>query len=160
MCHINIRYYSNLRDMLYRVDIHILINKQWTDELLAMRNWMICLLVWLMLFNPFVPNAPFFYFLKTSEYCKVFWCFHGVEKGCIGNKWVNEENNLLCHLLKLPNASRWIDMLSLNWKKVLLLKGILDYFVKTFCLFSLFPWSFWFWSSVMLAVPYMIRNLF
>ena len=25
-------------------------------------------------FNPFVPIAPF------------FWCFHGVEKGCIGNE--------------------------------------------------------------------------
>ena len=36
-------------------------------------------------FNPFVPNAPFIYPLKTSE-----GCFQGVEKGCIGNKWVNE----------------------------------------------------------------------
>ena len=40
-------------------------------------------------FNPFVPNAPFLYPLKTSENLKVFWCFQGVEKGCIGNKWVN-----------------------------------------------------------------------
>ena len=38
--------------------------------------------------NPFVPNAPFLYPLKTSENCKVFWCFQGVEKGCIGNEWV------------------------------------------------------------------------
>ena len=30
--------------------------------------------------NPFVPNAPFLYPLKT---------FQGVEKGCIGNEWVN-----------------------------------------------------------------------
>ena len=37
--------------------------------------------------NPFVPNAPFLYPLKT-EIRKVFWCFHGVEKGCIGNEWV------------------------------------------------------------------------
>ena len=29
-------------------------------------------------FNPFVPNAPFHYFLR----------FQGVEKGDIGNKWV------------------------------------------------------------------------
>ena len=28
-----------------------------------------------------VPNAPFLLLLKT--------CFQGVEKGCIGNKWVN-----------------------------------------------------------------------
>ena len=32
--------------------------------------------------NPFVTNAPFLYHLKTSENRK------GVEKGCIGNKWV------------------------------------------------------------------------
>ena len=32
-------------------------------------------------FNPFVPNAPFLYPLKI--------CFQGVEKGCIGNEWVN-----------------------------------------------------------------------
>ena len=40
-------------------------------------------------FNPFVPNALFLYPLKTSENHKVFWCFQGVEKGCIGNKWAN-----------------------------------------------------------------------
>ena len=34
-----------------------------------------------MQFNPFVPNAPFLYLT-------VFWCFQGVEKGCIGNEWV------------------------------------------------------------------------
>ena len=34
--------------------------------------------------NPFVPNAPFLY-------RKVFWCFQGVKKGCIGNEWVNCE---------------------------------------------------------------------
>ena len=41
------------------------------------------------LLNPFVPNAPFVYPLKTSENSKVFWCFQGVEKGYIGNEWVN-----------------------------------------------------------------------
>ena len=30
------------------------------------------------LVNPFVRNAPFLYPLKTSENCKVFWCFQGV----------------------------------------------------------------------------------
>ena len=38
--------------------------------------------------NPFVPNAPFLYLLKISKNLTVFWCFQGVEKGCIGNKWV------------------------------------------------------------------------
>ena len=44
---------------------------------------------WLLtLFNPFVLNAPFLYPLKASEKRKVFWCFQGVEKRCIGNEWV------------------------------------------------------------------------
>ena len=40
--------------------------------------------------NPFVPNAPFLYLLKTSEKLTVLWCFQGKEKGCIGNEWVNK----------------------------------------------------------------------
>ena len=36
--------------------------------------------------NPFVPNAPFLYPLKTSEIFMVL--FLGLEKGCIGNRWV------------------------------------------------------------------------
>ena len=40
-------------------------------------------------FNPFVPDAPFLYSLKTSKNLTVFWCFQGVEKGCIRNKWNN-----------------------------------------------------------------------
>ena len=43
----------------------------------------------IQLFNPFVPNASFLYPLKTEENLTVFWCFQGVEKGCIGNEWVN-----------------------------------------------------------------------
>ena len=35
--------------------------------------------------NLFVPNAPFLYPLKTSQKLQVFWCFQGIEKGCIGN---------------------------------------------------------------------------
>ena len=38
--------------------------------------------------NPFVPNVPFLHPLQTSENRKIFWCFQGVEKGCIGYKWV------------------------------------------------------------------------
>ena len=40
------------------------------------------------LINPFVPNAPFLYPLKTSEKFTVFLCFQWVEKGCIRNGWV------------------------------------------------------------------------
>ena len=39
----------------------------------------------LFAFNPFVLSAPVLYPLKTSE---TFWYFQGVEKWCIGNKWV------------------------------------------------------------------------
>ena len=42
-----------------------------------------------LLFNRFVPNAPFLYPLKTSENHKVLWCFQEVGKAYIGNKWVN-----------------------------------------------------------------------
>ena len=38
--------------------------------------------------NPFVPNAPFLYPLKTSENLTVFLCFQGVQKECIGNEWI------------------------------------------------------------------------
>ena len=38
--------------------------------------------------NPFVLSAPFLYLLKTPENLKIFWCFQGVEKKCIGNEWV------------------------------------------------------------------------
>ena len=68
--------------------------------------------------DPFVPNAPFLYPLKTSENLLisfdtpwkhqktsdfliflgaikkdqwVFWCFQEIEKGCILNEWVKNE---------------------------------------------------------------------
>ena len=41
-------------------------------------------------FNPFVPNAPFLYPLKTSENLQ------GFEKGCIGNEWVKIVFNVDC----------------------------------------------------------------
>ena len=39
-------------------------------------------------FNPFDPNVPFLYSLKTSENRKIFWYFQGVEKGCTANEWI------------------------------------------------------------------------
>ena len=38
----------------------------------------------LHVFDPFVPNAPFLYLLKTSENIR------GVEKGGVGNEWVKK----------------------------------------------------------------------
>ena len=43
--------------------------------------------------NLFIPSAPFLYPPEISENRKVFWCFQGIEKGCIGNKWVNERHS-------------------------------------------------------------------
>ena len=41
----------------------------------------------------FVPIYPFSIPLKTSENCKVFWCFQGVEKGALGsNGLINIRN--------------------------------------------------------------------
>lgn len=45
------------------------------------------------LLNPFVPNESFFYPLKTSGNLKIFLCFQGVDKECIGNEWVNIKFN-------------------------------------------------------------------
>ena len=42
-----------------------------------------------LVFNLFIPNSYFFNPLKTSENRNIFWCFQGVKKGWIGNKWVN-----------------------------------------------------------------------
>ena len=41
--------------------------------------------------NPFVPNAPFLYPRKYQKTLGFFLYFKGVEKGCIGNKWVKEK---------------------------------------------------------------------
>ena len=39
--------------------------------------------------NPFFPNAPFLP-LENIRKPQGLWCFYGVQKGCIGNKWVNK----------------------------------------------------------------------
>ena len=58
-----------------------------------------CNLLGSYVFNAFVPNAPFLYSLKTSESRKISWCFQGLEKRCIRNKWVNTLFNLFDVLL-------------------------------------------------------------
>ena len=57
----------------------------------------------MFLINSFVPNAPFLYSLKTSENRKAFWCFQGVEKGCIGSKWVRIEYDKTIAIAKISN---------------------------------------------------------
>ena len=46
--------------------------------------------------NPFNTSGPFLYPLKTSENRKE------LEKGCIGNKWVNEITWIFCN--KIPTG--------------------------------------------------------
>ena len=62
------------------------------------------------LINPFIPNAPFLYPLKTPENNKVFSCDQWVEKGCIGNKWVQIST---CYYSHNPNC---VDNLLTNQK--------------------------------------------
>ena len=49
-----------------------------------------------LIINPFVPNAPFLYPRKHQKALTIFWCFQGVEKGCIGNEWVKFRHVFLC----------------------------------------------------------------
>ena len=38
--------------------------------------------------SPFVPSAPFLYPRNNQKTVRFSNVFRGVEKGCIGNKWV------------------------------------------------------------------------
>ena len=62
--------------------------------------------------NPFFPNVPFLYPLKTNH--KVF-CFQGVEKGFLGNEWVN-----MCYsgILKKPGNLKTPERSNLRLDKV------------------------------------------
>ena len=62
-------------------------------------DWWKILLFSEAVLNPFVPNAPFLYPVKTSENLTVSWCFQGVEKECVGNEWVNIRNRCLLNVL-------------------------------------------------------------
>ena len=58
------------------------------------------------IFNQFVPSAPFLYPLKTSENRK------GVQKGCIGNKWVKLRRIFTKNLLNIYATSLSSDIIS------------------------------------------------
>ena len=64
-----------------------------------------------ILFNPFFPNATFFYPLKTSENRKVFQCFQGVEKGCI--ECVKRK---ISHSKKQKKKKKGSPLLGISWK--------------------------------------------
>ena len=63
-----------------------------------------------MRINPFVPNVPFLNLLKTLENRIVFWFFQRVEKGCIGNEWINKEEYLVIHF-----QSNEVDNPCVDW---------------------------------------------
>ena len=78
-------------------------NSDWKDNLISKNFFLISLMNtyftnipknWIQKslpnLNPFVPKAPFLYPLKTWKNLWVFWFFQGVEKECIGNKWVKQ----------------------------------------------------------------------
>ena len=85
--------------------------------------------------NPFVPNAPFFCLLKTSG-SLTFFCFQGVEKGCIGKEWANETKRKLDNLCKGKDMifinNNNIDSTCLNRSKLHLNKGGTSVLIKHF----------------------------
>ena len=74
---------------------------KFNDELKRV-NWMMSVIrktnYYFVHRNPYAPNAPFLYPLKTSENLKIFCCFQGVEKRCIRNNWVNWKIHSSSHL--------------------------------------------------------------
>ena len=69
-----------------------------------------------LLFKPFVSNAPLYLFSTVFLYgfslrflyFTVFWCFQGVEKGCIENEWVKEIVYWLLPHLSLHWLIMWV----------------------------------------------------
>ena len=47
-----------------------------------------------LFFNPFIPNAPFLYPLKTSAILTVFRCFQKIEETCIGTNMLALKRSL------------------------------------------------------------------
>ena len=61
-----------------------------------------------ILINPFAPNTPFLYPLKTSENLTVFWSFQGVEKECIGDTWAHSNYEFShSHMLHRLMSTQW-----------------------------------------------------
>ena len=67
---------------------------------------------------------PFSTPLKTSENLTVFWCFQGLEEGCIGSKCVNSflANSLNVYPLKIPETF-WFSVFFMGCKKRTLVRN-------------------------------------
>ena len=63
--------------------------KVWTNlSKFVAKFWWIWTLITSKVLNPFVPNAPFLYPLKTLENFTVFWCLRGKRKVALGKNWL------------------------------------------------------------------------
>ena len=92
----------------------------------------------------FFPMHPF------STPWKHFWYFQGVEKGCIGNKWVNCPNTSASISVKM-DGSVHSEQLSLKILRLLSFPSKLDLSVRNVCIgqtfskkigFFVFLWSY------------------
>ena len=72
---------------------------------------------WRLSGKPFVPNAPFLYPLKISENLAVFCCCQGVEKGCIGNNWVNSVIRFILFIWIVLSSDTYFNLFVLSWDK-------------------------------------------
>ena len=71
------------------------------------------------------PMHPFSSPLKISENLTVFWCFQGVEKGCIRNKWVNRIYvNSIKVVIMRGNFMKWNFKIRLEHKLLSFVVGI------------------------------------
>ena len=57
----------------------------------------------------FFPMHPLSNPLKTPENLAFFWRFQRIEKGCIGNEWVNEGKTFFCSMIY------WLNNLFTNY---------------------------------------------
>ena len=78
---------GNIWSRRYVISISCCLQQVSTEYSVFLINFSLCGICNINI-NPFVLNAPFLYPLKTSENLTAFWCFQGIEKGCIGNEWV------------------------------------------------------------------------
>ena len=113
-------FFKTRRCPLFRVLLYLQLSLFWSFENVSHSPLQVTFI------NPFVPNVPFLYPLKTSENLIVFCCFLGVEKGRIGKKWVNpgvgfgqqtlnKISNAGAHYLCLELLTFFIKFLIIIW---------------------------------------------
>ena len=89
---------------------------------LVLSKWTYCIFVVLSCYH-ICPRYTLSLPLKTSENRNVFWCFQGVEKGCIGNKWVKANFHSVnvqgsFAFLTSERSFESANFLKFHWKKI------------------------------------------